>query len=67
MNKLALVKGPLGRKYEGFNDMIVKKEEIDSALVEKCPSPNRKRGTSNEAIIQRMTVTVKWIWTMEQG
>ena len=51
MSKLAPVKGPSGKKYEGFNSMIIKKEEVDSALVDKYPSPKRKRGTSNEVII----------------
>ena len=51
MSKLAQAKGPSGMKYEGMTGMVVKQEEIDSALVEKCPTPKRKRGSSDEVII----------------
>ena len=51
MSKLAPVKGSKGKKYEGINGVTVKIEEMTSALAGKCPSPKRKRDTSEEVIV----------------
>ena len=41
----------MGNKYEGIEGILIKKEEMHAALVNKCPSPKRQRDTSMEVII----------------
>ena len=62
MSKLAPEKGLTGNKYEGIKGISIKQEEMHAALVDKCPSSNRKGDTSAEVI-----VIVKWVKRMKQG
>ena len=43
MNKKAGKKEPKGGKYKGSEGIFIKQEEMKAALVDKCPSPKRKR------------------------
>ena len=51
MEKTAEKKGLKAGKYDGINGILVKQEEIKKALVDKSPSPKRKRDNSTEEII----------------
>ena len=43
MKKKAGKKEQKGGKYEGSEGIFIKQEEMKAALVDKCPSPKRKR------------------------
>ena len=51
MSKTSVKKGSKTNKYDRTKGISVKKEEMQTALVNRCPSPKRKRDNSTEIIV----------------